>query len=66
MGRPRKTKTLSTVSIRLPQSVIDEIDECADRLQDETPLLQVTRTDAMRFLIQTALEDFWQKRRKKR
>jgi metal-responsive CopG/Arc/MetJ family transcriptional regulator len=66
MGRPRKAKTLTTVSIRLPQSVIDEIDQCADKLQEETPLLQVTRTDAVRYLIQTALEEFWKQRKKKR
>jgi len=66
MARPRKPQTLSTVSIRLPQAMIDEIDRCAARLQEETPLLQVTRTDAIRYLLQTALEEFWRRRKGKR
>ena len=66
MARPRKPQTLSTVSIRLPKAMIDEIDRCAERLQEETPLLQVTRTDAVRYLLQTALEEFWRRRKGKR
>lgn len=66
MARPRKSETMTTISIRLPQSIIDEIDRSADRLQEETPLLQVTRTDAVRYLIQSSLQEFWRKRKRKR
>jgi hypothetical protein len=66
MARPRKSETLTTVSIRLPKTIIDDIDRCAKRLQQETPLLQVTRTDAVRYLIQTALVEFWRSRKGKR
>ena len=66
MARPRKSETLTAVSIRLPQAIIDQIDQCAERLQQETPLLQVTRTDAIRYLIQIALEEFRRSRKKKR
>ncbi len=64
MARPRKSETMTTISIRLPQAIIDELDRSADRLQDETPLLQVTRTDAVRYLIQTGLKEFWGKRKR--
>jgi len=57
---------MTTISIRLPQSIIDEIDRSAERLQEETPLLQVTRTDAVRYLIQSSLQEFWRKRKRKR
>ncbi len=66
MARPRKSETMTTISIRLPQSIIDEIDRSAERLQEETPLLQVTRTDAVRYLIQSSLQEFWRKRKRKR
>jgi len=66
MARPRKSETMTTISIRLPQSIIDEIDRSAKRLQEETPLLQVTRTDAVRYLIQSSLQEFWRKRKRKR
>lgn len=66
MARPRKSETMTTISIRLPQSIIDEIDRSAERLREETPLLQVTRTDAVRYLIQSSLQEFWRKRKRKR
>ena len=66
MARPRKPETLTSVSIRLPDEMIEQIDACAEKLQDESPLLQVTRTDAVRYLLHTSLEDFWKKRKRKR
>ena len=49
---------MQAVSLRLPAGLIDRVDACADRLQRETPLLEVTRTDALRYLIQTGLAEF--------
>jgi metal-responsive CopG/Arc/MetJ family transcriptional regulator len=58
MARPRKNETLVTVSVRLPQALLGQVDDCAKALEDEAPLLQVTRTDAIRYLIQIGLEQF--------
>jgi len=65
MARPRKDETLVTVSVRLPQTLLGQVDDCATALEQETPLLQVTRTDAIRYLIQIGLEQF-SKRSKRR
>jgi hypothetical protein len=48
---------METVSIRLPAGMLEEIDRCTRRLKDDTPLLDVTRTDAIRFLIQVGLRE---------
>jgi hypothetical protein len=61
MARPKKPKTLQTVSIRLPTSMIEHVDGCAERLQQETPLLIVNRTDAIRYLLQIGLAEFEKK-----
>jgi hypothetical protein len=58
MARPRKDKTMQAVSLRLPEGLIERIDACAERLQRETPLLEVTRTDALRYLLQIGLVEF--------
>jgi hypothetical protein len=58
MARPRKDGIMQAVSLRLPDELIAEVDACAERLQAETPLLEVTRTDALRYLIQLGLADF--------
>jgi hypothetical protein len=66
MARPRKDQTMQAVSLRLPQALLDQVDGCAERLQAETPLLEVTRTDALRYLIQVGLAEFSKKRPLKR
>lgn len=58
MARPRKEQTLQAISIRLPDAMLAEIDACASALTEETPLLEVTRTDAVRYLIQLGLQEF--------
>lgn len=58
MARPRKEQTMQAVSLRLPEKIIGEVDACAARLQEQVPLLEVTRTDALRYLIQLGLADF--------
>jgi hypothetical protein len=49
---------MQAVSLRLPEAIIDGVDECAARLQEQMPLLEVTRTDALRHLIQLGLAEF--------
>lgn len=57
MARPRKDETMETTSVRLPASILEEVDACAQKLQDDTPLLTVTRTETIRFLIQVGLRE---------
>ena len=61
MARPKKSETMTTVSVRLPNSFVSEIDQCAAKLQEDTPLFIVSRTDAIRYLLQIALADFTKK-----
>lgn len=58
MVRPKKENIMQAVSLRLPDALIAQVDACARRLQAETPLLEVTRTDALRYLIQVGLAEF--------
>lgn len=46
-----------TVSIRLPAALIEEIDRYTLRLQEETPLLEISRADTMRYLLRAALQE---------
>jgi hypothetical protein len=66
MARPKKPETLATISVRLQPSMLDAVDQCAAQLQKEVPLLQVTRTDAVRYLIQLGVEEFERASKKKR
>lgn len=61
MARPKKSETMSTVSIRLSNSTLQEIDQCAEKIQESTPLFSVTRTDAIRYLLHIALADIAKK-----
>jgi hypothetical protein len=47
---PRREKTIQ-VGLRLPQSVVEQIDTYAEALRSETGLLGVTRTDAATALL---------------
>ncbi len=58
MARPRKEQTMQAVSLRLPEKIIEGVDAFAASLQEQVPLLEVTRTDALRHLIQLGLADF--------
>lgn len=55
MGRPRKENTMQVVSLRLSDDFLRQVDEAATRLQRETPLLEITRTDTLRYLLQLGL-----------
>lgn len=66
MARPRKDVTMQPVSLRLPAALIAEVDACAERLQAETPLLEVNRTDALRYLIQLGLIEYAKGKKRKK
>jgi predicted transcriptional regulator len=57
MARPRKDRIMQAISLRLPDDLLERVDACAEQLQGETPLLEVTRTDALRYLIQIGLAE---------
>ena len=57
MARPRKEQVMQAGSLRLPDALLARVDACAERLQRETPLLEVTRTDALRYVIQIGLAE---------
>jgi predicted transcriptional regulator len=54
---------MQAVSLRLPDSILEQVDDCADQLRKELPLLEVNRTDALRYLIQAGLAEFTKTRR---
>lgn len=64
MARPKKNETLATISVRLQPSLLGAVDQCAEDLQEQVPLLQVTRTDAVRYLIQMGIEEFARAKKK--
>ena len=66
MARPKKKETLDAVSIRLPRDIMGNIEACAQSLQADTPLLQINRTDAVRYLIQLGLIEFEKQVKKKK
>ena len=53
------------MSLRLPEALVAQVDACAEGLQQEMPLLEVTRTDALRYLIQVGLAEVEKQGRKK-
>lgn len=57
MARPRKDETMETISVRLPNSIMEDVDACTEKLREDTPLLTVTRTETIRFLIQVGLRE---------
>lgn len=55
MGRPKLPEPMETVSVRLPKSVVDQIDGYLQAMRSEAPFLMLNRTDAIRQLIAIAL-----------
>lgn len=65
MGRPKKVDPWSTLSVRLPAALIDEIDAFTVRLQEETPLLAIARADTIRYLLKFGLQASAKKKTRK-
>lgn len=55
MGRPKIVDPMETVSVRLPKSVVDEIDAYLLAMKREAPLVILNRADAIRQLLAIAL-----------
>ena len=63
-GRPKKESTMDSLSLRVPEELAGQIDEYTAQLQDELPLLSISRADAIRQLIAVGLRE--EKKRTKR
>lgn len=55
-GRPKKESTMDALSLRVPDEMVDKIDNYTEKLQDELPLLSISRADAIRQLIAVGLK----------
>ncbi len=55
-GRPKKETTMDSLSLRVPEELVGKIDLYKAKLQDELPLLSITRADAIRQLIAVGLK----------
>ena len=55
-GRPKKESTMDALSLRVPDELAGKIDDYTARLQDELPLLSISRADAIRQLIAIGLK----------
>ena len=52
---PDKQRTVQ-VAIRVPEELLERIDDFAQRLSEATPGLMITRADAVRMLMAKALD----------
>ena len=55
-GRPKKESTMDSLSLRVPDKLAEQIDDYAARLQEELPLLTISRADAIRQLIAVGIK----------
>ena len=55
-GRPKKESTMDSLSLRVPEELVGKIDVYTAKLQEELPLLSITRADAIRQLIAVGIK----------
>ena len=55
-GRPKKDDAMGALALRLPQTLVEEIDAYSAALQEQLPGLNITRADAVRQLIAMGLK----------
>jgi Arc/MetJ-type ribon-helix-helix transcriptional regulator len=49
------------LAVRIPQSLLDELDQQLERMNKEAPWVQMTRSDAVRWLLTLALRQLKEK-----
>ena len=54
-GRPKKDSIMETIAVRLPDEIISEIDLYVLNLKKQFPMMNITRADAIRQLINNSL-----------
>ena len=57
---------MDLLSIRLPKAMIVELDRYTEKLREETPLLAISRTDTIRYLLARALNELAEPLRRRR
>ena len=50
-GRPRKSETMDTLAVRLPDDLVERVENYIEALQAQLPGINVTRADAIRQLL---------------
>lgn len=55
-GRPRKPDKMESLAVRLPDELVQEIDDYVERIKSEFPLINVSRGDAIRQLLAAGIE----------
>ena len=50
-GRPKKDSVMDTLAIRLPDDLVEQIDDYVQRLQTDLPGFNISRADAIRQLL---------------
>ena len=55
-GRPQKESVMETIAVRLPDEIISEIDLYVLNLKKKFPMMNITRADAIRELINNSLQ----------
>ena len=59
-ARAREVKE-RLLAVRIPQSLLDELDHQLERMNKEAPWVQMTRSDAVRWLLTLALRQLKEK-----
>jgi metal-responsive CopG/Arc/MetJ family transcriptional regulator len=54
-GRPKKDAVMDTLAVRLPDDLVEQIDEYVRRLQTDLPGFTIARADAIRQLLAVGL-----------
>ncbi len=55
-GRPKKDETMDTLAVRLPDSIVEQLDEYVEMVKREYPMMNVTRADAVRQLLDAGIK----------
>jgi metal-responsive CopG/Arc/MetJ family transcriptional regulator len=55
-GRPKKDAVMDTLAVRLPDDLVQQIDEYVGVIKSEFPRLNVTRADAVRQLLAAGID----------
>lgn len=63
MTPPKERESTTQVAFRLPDSLIERIDNHVERMRDQLPGIEITRADAVRSLLTRALDDVEGKRK---
>ena len=54
-GRPKKDSVMGSVAVRLPEELLEQVDQYLSTLSEQLPGLNISRADAIRQLIAVGL-----------